>query len=377
MELLDEGNSIITAIWDKSKRDVIVTLGGEQKARAITSVEVFYGEGGSIWLAALERKGIWAQSEITAENVKKETVLKWSVPFRAKWKGNFMRADRTMDSWEFRYNLSDAASRRHWGSYTVYYWPCWFVEKPATKAMIQPPTPLPNGNYAGPFVVYPIERTPETPLDQLTVTDLMRNSLGVGPCEYVMDMAGQTVTNKGIATCGLAEAAPRIFAFGRQKEERMYLRAMLAEVQVFMQTIQDRLNSYVDFRTDVLQYLEAQRAARPDLADFVRRLEDQAKRIHDKKSDAAARVAKMATDFEPGIMADAPRSNPLDILSQVKNTGQWQDATLARCRQTVKVLRQMATVEMAVNPKAADIAKELRERTHRALRSPLGHEMGR
>ena len=49
-------------------------------------------------------------------------------------------------------------------------------------------------------MIYPINRVRETPLDEFTVVDVVRATLGVGPCEYILDVEGQ-----GTAMCGRAD----------------------------------------------------------------------------------------------------------------------------------------------------------------------------
>ncbi|MBA4388299.1 MAG: hypothetical protein C0404_09985 [Verrucomicrobia bacterium] len=373
MELLDEGSSIVTAVWDKSKRDPVLTLGGEKPARMIKNVELFYGEGGLIWIAVLEQKGIWATEEITADNVKKRTTLNWDVPFKAKWKGNFMRVDHTVDSWEFMHN---PGSRGGWsGVVGSYEHPCWVVDNNGAKGMIEPPTKFPNGNFAGPFLVYPIDRVKETPLDKMTITDVMRNSLGIGPCEYIMDAAGQGVANRGIYTCSVEHTVPILFEYGWQKDERVYLNTMLREVQVFVKAIQDRINSYVDFREQTLKYLAEQKTAHADQAEFIGKLEEQTKRIQTNKANGIDPVSKMVAQIKPEIMGDVRRIDVGGTAAGIAGVGLGQDNAVAQCRQKVKILRQMATIEMALNPKSADVAKEMRKRTQQILRSPFGHEM--
>src|SRR5439155_14604614 len=53
----------------------------------------------------------------------------------------------------------------------------------------------------GPMLLYPINRVKQTPLDSYTVVDVMRNTLGVGPCEHILDLEGQRSEYKGRATC--------------------------------------------------------------------------------------------------------------------------------------------------------------------------------
>lgn len=384
MQMLGGGDAILTAIWDKNQRDVEITLAGEKDARQITGVEIFYGEGGSIWIAALETKGLWTTFEITPENVKNVASLDWKVPFRAKWKGNFVRTDHTVDSWEFAYltgsTMPGKSSRWRWsGVVGGYDWPCWFdVKGDDLKPGIQAATKFPNGNFAGPFVVYPIGRTPDTPLNRMTVTDLMLNSLGVGPCEYIMDTAGAGVSDKGITTCAVNAMVLAIFADSRQKEERVMMDRMFREVQVFIKAIGDRINGYVEFRSEMLKYLTEQKVAHPELADFIGRLEKQTIAIHKERVDRSAPVASLIAQIKAEAVSDTPRTD-IDRLTGdghgLVAHGGWQDNVVARCRNSVKILRQMATIEMAINPKSAEVAKEIRKRTQQALRNPLGHEM--
>jgi len=51
---------------------------------------------------------------------------------------------------------------------------------------------------------YPANRVPETPPEVFTVLDVARNSLGAGPCEYILDLDNQKSSNKGHAPAGRA-----------------------------------------------------------------------------------------------------------------------------------------------------------------------------
>ena len=56
-------------------------------------------------------------------------------------------------------------------------------------------------SHQGPALVYPINRLEATPLEAFTVVDVMRATLGVGPCEYILDVEGQKKTFHGRPTC--------------------------------------------------------------------------------------------------------------------------------------------------------------------------------
>ena len=51
-----------------------------------------------------------------------------------------------------------------------------------------------------------------------------------------------------------------------------------------------------------------------------------------------------------------------------------QDELVGECRMHVKVLRQRAGMAMATNPAAAEVAKEIRDRTQKILRNALSYE---
>lgn len=67
---------------------------------------------------------------------------------------------------------------------------CTLVRSSKTgKAYLQP---LKKGvKFAGPTIIYPINQSADTPLSDFTVTDVVRNTLGVGPCQYILDLEGQ------------------------------------------------------------------------------------------------------------------------------------------------------------------------------------------
>lgn len=150
---------------------------------------------------------------------------------------------------------------------------------------------------------------------------------------------------------------------------------MLREVQVFVKAIQDRISSYVDFREQTLKYLAEQRTVHPEQAEFISKLEEQTKRIQSKRVDGIEPVSKMVAQVKPEIWADIHKVDVHKICSNIAGVGLGQDNTVAQCRQKVKVLRQMATIEMALNPKTSSVAKEIRKRTQKILRNPYGHEM--
>ena len=94
------------------------------------------------------------------------------------------------------------ADRKRWNTVLgTFSYPCWIGND--GQAALQP---LKSRvlHFDGPAVIYPLGRANTTPLDAFTVVDIVRATLGVGPCEYILDLEGQQGQYKGRATCATA-----------------------------------------------------------------------------------------------------------------------------------------------------------------------------
>jgi len=240
--------------------------------------------------------------------------------------------------------------------------------------------------FEGPALVYPINRVSGTPLDTFTVTDIVRATLGVGPCEYILDVEGQHSEYKGRATCANRDAINPIFEKGQQKDKKAEIDKSLTEVVVFIRHIRGRIEGYVAFGHEMRKYLDGQKQAHPELAGPIGRVVTAAKAI-DQKFDA--RKDKIKTPDETAAMVDAfakacPGFAPADAFKKCKEftaaivvIGGNQDELAGECRWAVKVLRQEASLAVAADPGMAQIAREIRKKSQEILRSPAGHEGAR
>ncbi len=389
LHMLADGASILAAVWEKNERDLQVGLSGEGDNRVIASTDVFFGTGGAVWVAVLEQKDIWYSRNFTQEEDMKGGELDWAVPFIAKWKGNFTREDGLVESRLFAYGGSGVdveAIKGRPGSLKA-------TMRPADKGRIDRAFVPLNGV----MVAYPISRAKETPLDRLCLDDLLRECLGSQPCAYILDISARTSTNKGIFTCSYGATFGKIIprelpryqrvAAMTLKEERAFVRRQNEDVLVFVTHIQDRLNVYVDFLRSLHQYLDEQEKEHPDLAEFIGRMRNLAKQemfMYGGRRENPIRTADGAKRAEP-LLAKMYKALELDTPERAaaglgavpaipQSIGDPQDLRVAQLRVRTRQLRAMATMEMAANPAASEIAKEVRKRTDAALRNPAGYE---
>ena len=265
------------------------------------------------------------------------------------------------------------------------------VKQSETFPMVVEKVPV---SYEGPMVAYPISRF-LTPESQYCVDDLMKNCLGMEACAYVLDVEALQPQYRGIFTCSYGKT-PAMFlqptpmldydiqAAETWKDDRAFMRRETRAVNVFITFIQDRINIYADLRLELLIYLKEAEAKYSDQVVFINKLRNEMNKPipYYETTEPPDWRAKGEATFEPW-MAEMIKATLIDTPDQARegfaaagapSIGNKQDAILASCRRRVKSWRSMATMEMTRNPKVADIAKEIRSRTEKALRNPSNYE---
>jgi len=392
------GEAIVMSVWNVAEQDVRVTVSGEGKERVIESSEIPYGKKGRVWVAVLEGPSVWHTRDVAKGEAGKTVRLDWQPPYPALWRVDWARDDKLTGSWEMIVQRPDGrfakhtwlgttdtlpANRKRWTTVLgSFQYPCWIDQ--AGHAWLQPLAKVVR--FEGPAVLYPINRVRETPLDRFTVVDIMRGTLGVGPCEYILDVENQQSHYKGRATCATRDALGKIYGGRQQKKRKAEIEKILVDVKVFIRHIRGRIESYVAFGHELLDYLAEQKKAHPELAELIGELETLTRAID---GYVAKRQQQIKTPDHAAAMVEKFRATLLDYdgpdaLEKVKTfTHAWvkiggsQDELAGECRMAVKWVRQRAGLLMAVEPRMAEIAREVRSRTQTVLRNPAGHEGAR
>jgi hypothetical protein len=442
-------DAIIMGVFENRAQDVRVTLAGKDVGRAITGSEIAFGKLGSkIWVAVLEGAGMWHTVDVSPADAKKVLPLAWTMPFVAQWRVDFTRKDGLTDSWDMllpdkegngfikpswltqdgkisaatrtatgevdrdAYKPGGPASDRlgpdrlRWTTVLgrVQY-PCWSDRE--HKGFLQPLAHK-RLTFNGPALIYPITRLAETPVQWYTPVDIVRNTLGVGPCQYLLDVEGQKQEHVGRATCHVRDLLKEVYGSGRQKGMRKEIETYLGDALDFVTHIRNRILDYVAFGKNLRKYLAEQRAAHPEFKEELDALDALAGEIEERvrprmqailqyqalKGIAAQLVERQAEPTPPALAAqlnhefiekglldydgtdwaDKLKKEYFDPLTTI---GGQQDEMVGECRWVVKALRQKAGILLATEPKMAPIAAEIRARTQKMLRGGAAYEGAR
>ena len=231
------------------------------------------------------------------------------------------------------------SSRRRWNTVLgEFSYPCWSDAE--RKGYLQP---LKSEvlKFQGTAVIYPINRVKQTPLDAYTVVDVMRNTLGVGPCQHILDLEGQKIEYKGMATCAARDKLTGIYQNKQQKEKRTETDKTLDDALVFVKHIRGRITRYVEFGHKMRDYLADQKRAYPELKEFITEMETLNYEIDNRYSrrqeviKTPDYVAKMNEDFRKNVLDnDGPDALKLckKYAEALVEVGSSQDELSGECR---------------------------------------------
>lgn len=409
MHMLGEGEAIAMAVWQPAGNDVRIRLAGEGQTRSIVNSEIPYVPGGKISLALLDQPGIWHRRDIARADADQILHLNWQAPFTAHWRVDWRRDDQLTDSWEMLtqndsgeyvkhgwYGQPESFGnvdwlkdgRKRWTTVLgSFLYPCW-VDK-AGEGYLQPLKTQPKKKRAafeGPALIYPINRLAETPLEAFTIVDIMRATLGVGPCEYILDVEGQKKTYQGRPTCASRTILNDIYGSKQQKQKHAEVLQTLDEVLAFVRHIRGRIETYVAFGRTLDAFLEEQKKTHGAIVPSITDLQTTIRRIDGYLADRKEGIktpefaAQLVADFRANLVdyeGDDASAKCKQTTAALVGIGGNQDELVGECRMVVKQLRQQAALMMANDPRAAGLAKEVRRRTQEMLRNPTSYEAPR
>lgn len=218
-------------------------------------------------------------------------------------------------------------------------------------------------------IIYPLGRVATTPVNIYTPIDLMRVTLGQGPCEYVLDLAGIKPRSPGgdrpilsYATCGLwnQHIGPIVEKKLKKKpdgsfepldaENKARLIQALEEMWYFVRAVHDRLREYRKWGAGLAACCEQESARSAKVKLVADKIQAHLKRLNDDigkhKFEGPGSEAYWKDRIPELInMAKEDRYAEVRTIGDIRTLGNNQDERVSRCRQYVKALRQEILLE--------------------------------
>jgi len=367
-----EGNTILMSVWPAGDQEVQALIGGEKEDRFFEALEISFDKK-SLWFAVLDAPGIWHSKVLEdASSVDKDIGTGWKRPFEARWRGDFRLAGRT-DSWEFESQRKDKASVAPFGNIV---WPFWFNRE---EAMIR----LVNKDYRGVALIYPLERARGTPLAVFTPVDMLRETLGTGPCEYILDReglgtrspgGGRTLVSTGV--CNTTGVMQHFFELGLECKERKLVEDLAEDVLAFNVTVRQRLEEYRASARQMTQLCNEAKKSNPGVEPVAERVEALEKRLDQvfKERLPAMKTPEQGIELIQKVKELTREEDPenlgkyLVLAAQLRGLAGTQDSLAGVFRSEVRLFRREMSVIPTSDSASARFVEKLREMSRNVLR---------
>ena len=312
LHLLDGGDALLMSVWQSREQEVWLAPTATGKQAGICSSQIRCVKGKSLWLAFLELPGLWHESAASGKD-------DWKPPFPAKWRASRVRENGVAESWTSEQPDSLRASNAS-------------------------------------VLVYPIDRSTATPLTVTCPTDVMRNTLGVGPCQYILACEGLAAQGDPTPNA-LMNWVERQF---EQKKDRKAADDIKERLGVMVQHVAQaraRIQNYGEFSGQVRKLVagkagsEAFRPIMDDLDRFVA--------TGLVPTATSERAQQLAGEVAVLIGKENSLAACQRLGEQLRIIGAVQDSTLAKCRMAVRRLRAQGKTVVANQPSESSLAQQV------------------
>ncbi|HXP61281.1 MAG TPA: hypothetical protein VN829_12370 [Dongiaceae bacterium] len=372
--------SQLVMTWPKGRQHLALRLGAAQPGKRLVQSIDFDNDHHSLYLAVQGAPGIWHQEALPSSYLEKEVPSRWERPFQARWKTQLWEAG-------VRTTFAFRESKGHvWrGVAGAYGYPVWFDGEAAFYHLSKKVPPQ------GESIVYFLEGR-DTPFGVSTPVDIMEATLGREVCGPILDVTGRQLRThhrrgadgvRRACTCGCTEAIQAVFAAGEEGAKTDYIEGALGDMVFFVHRHVERINQYIRFAEDMIAFLQAKESELPALKPFLEGLEQTARQIPQEYAVQKENMKSpgYADELTRQTLALAARKGTnnlpayMELLNAWRGMGGAQDYVLAQCHTLARKLCQRAGYESATQPKADDLAIEIRSRCRQVLRNADGYEI--
>jgi hypothetical protein len=353
--LTDEGNAIVACIWPSSRQNVDLLMAGETSARTISGYEIDVPEGSRLWIAVMEGAGVWHARRIADQKLGDELALEWKPPMSARWRADLVNSGGSAVSTAFADAETGAADSPGNGG------PCRFDSGRALVRMTES-AGIPAARL---IVVYPIDRTRTTPLTAFCLVDIMRNALGVGPCQYVLDTE-RIGTAENSTPEPVTHWVEKQFEKKPSKRDADAIRDQLTKMTLQVKRTDARIGDYAAFGQKIKQSC-IDREKTPETAAAAGRLRVIVDAMTTPFGATAATVERLAADVATQAEQADALTKTQAAIAAIRSAGAAQDYALAKLRMAARRLKQEARTLAAVDPKVAAFAGEIQQQAEQML----------
>ncbi|MBA4387780.1 MAG: hypothetical protein C0404_07355 [Verrucomicrobia bacterium] len=425
---LDGGNAMAFCVWpgadpkEQTREESVVefTVGGEGEARKFTESRAYFPGSKPVYVALLEGTNCWRYEDVTSQTMDQAVKIDWKRPFDARWRATFMTMDGKLvpgwnvsiisyffpdpkkfgtGGWYFDEAINSGMGYRNGmpqgdtqglGNYVHQ---CWFKQDETWLYLWKKPfgrSPPMDGKFES-VIIYPLDRAKDTPITELALADVVKQTLGVGPCEYILDKEGAVWayhggTNKMHfegATCGnwdwhlnprLNEWKSKGSLDAKKKQEVVWL---IEDMGTFIAAVNKRMHAYDDFRKTVKGLCDAAKKGGKEDAALAAALEGDLNAMQQTLSNlpefdkGLARWQETLSKMQELAKSSEEFKPELSSIGNVRGHAENQDNTIAGCRRCVNMIKQKAGV--AVNEAGSgstSLAVKIREECRKVLRKP-------
>jgi hypothetical protein len=324
LNLLDGEDAMIMSVWQSNEQDAWLGRSAGVEKVDLSSTRIRCLKNQKIWLAFFEAPGTWHLGTGMAD-------ANWKPPFPAKWRASFARGNGLADSWDLEKGPGPGQSA---------------------------------GKHEGPLIVYPLDRSTATPLTATCTTDVMRNTLGVGPCQYILSCEGLGAHGDPTPNSVMTWVEKQF----EQKKQKKAADDISERLEVMNQHVADaraRIERYAEFAASVRKSLPG------DHDGFLPILESTDQTT--ASGLIAAASPQRSRQLTSQVMALVGKDNSLEecrrLGQELRSIGAIQDSTLAKCRMAVRRLRAQACPIPMNRPQEAESAQLIQRLAGQMLRN--------
>jgi len=321
LTLADQGRAMLMCVWPSAQQRAEL-LFSAAAPRAITGFRIDLPPKAdqAMWLALLEGQGLWQERTVERDA---RVVFGGEMTFPAKWRGDVVGRGVLTTSW----NLFGADDEERAPEKTAC--PC-----PRGVEALRADEEV-GRLHAKRLLLYPIDRSRATPLTMFCPIDVLRNTLGVGPCQYILQTEGLASETNPTPDNVMKWVEQQ---FNKKKERRAAdeIRALLEQMAEHVGHAQQRVARYAASGAELRALLPAASPMR-DSVDYLERAVGAAAR-----EDARTKATQLSTQVLNLIGREGAAVECRRLGVEIRGVGAAQDAAMARARMALRWLREQA-----------------------------------